>query len=203
MRIRTGRALALGAALAVGASGLAGPSRAGLASAFLSAKMGEPETGRAGGIPLPAITPSEGQDVVYIYRPRAMGFALRGSTFSVDNIKAAVLGYNGCTALLVPPGHHVIKQQWPFDIGFGRADTLAVNWEPGRTYYYKFLINGRAEANVIRMVWSLGEVDEGEGRRGVQDCRFTAPANLDKLTGDEALAPKPQAAGLAGPAAAH
>jgi len=127
--------------------------------------------------------PSDSQSLVYIFRPPAIAWAGRGSNFLIDGVKVVVLGYNGCTAMIVPSGRHKLEQKWPLGIILGGRGSvsLPVEWEGGQSYYYTFNTSFSLPTyQMMEFEWEIHQVDRTYSE-SASKCRFTPPVNLPKI----------------------
>lgn len=128
---------------------------------------------------------SDSQSLVYIFRAPAFALAGRGSIFFIDDVKVVVLGHSGCTLMVVPSGHHILKQRWPLDVSWGRNISAPVDWEVGRTYYYKIDTSVDIGYQTMTFTTDLRAADKIEDATGSKGCRFTPAFDLDKLKASE------------------
>ncbi|WP_222616381.1 DUF2846 domain-containing protein [Undibacterium umbellatum] len=128
-----------------------------------------------------AKAPENGNALVYIYRINTAAFGARDAYFYVDNKNIADLSVEGYTWFHVPAGEHKFEQKWPVDTLAGnpvRAKlqqiftrkaneenanrmTLSegyVNWEAGKTYYYRLATALPSVYPTLTMQWLLQEV---------------------------------------------
>lgn len=127
-----------------------------------------------------AKAPDNGKALIYIYRVKSFALGGRDAYFYVDGKNIADLSVEGYTWFHIPAGEHKFEQRWPVDIPgntnpvtakiiqlFTKSDdgstekrTLQqgyVNWEAGKTYYYRFGTN-LVSTSPMKMEWTLQEI---------------------------------------------
>ncbi|MFZ6760339.1 DUF2846 domain-containing protein [Undibacterium sp. Ji50W] len=142
-----------------------------------------------------APAPAAGQALVYIYRLNTVYGGGRDTYFYVDGKNIADLSVEGYTAFYVPAGEHKFEQKWPADMPQGKTINLwklwtkedpadsakkpglqegAVNWEAGKTYYYRFSAapNGRNQYE-----WILAEITAEQAYPDLKKSKLQKPFN--------------------------
>jgi hypothetical protein len=98
--------------------------------------------------------PVAGKALIYVYRVRGLAFGLRQTWFYVDDVEVGELDGQGYTWAYVPAGVHRLKQEWPIDVTFGRTTDLVVNWEAGKTYYYRL----ETGIGYRKIIWKIARI---------------------------------------------
>ncbi|MFZ6642757.1 DUF2846 domain-containing protein [Undibacterium sp. TC4M20W] len=139
--------------------------------------------------------PAENHARVYIYRVNTFAAGGRDAYFYVDKKNIADLSVEGYTWFHVPAGEHTFRQKWPADIGTssvainlwrwsrqGDSDAVNaknlqegyVNWEAGKTYYYRFHTN---TYGLLGMQWILQEVTAEQALPEIKKNKLQASFN--------------------------
>jgi len=127
-----------------------------------------------------ATAPNAAPATVYFYRiPTAdLSFVLNPAEFFVDGQKVTTRWVQGCTAVELPAGPHVVTEEWGSLSGPTKPVGVHALWKPGQTYYYRVdhdsqLTMGRF-GRAIRTEWRLVIADPLTGAQDVASLHCTA-----------------------------
>jgi Protein of unknown function (DUF2846) len=129
----------------------------------------------------PAPIPESKQSLVYIYRPDTFALGGRDAYFYVDGINISDLSRNGYTWFAAPAGKHVLTQKWPIDISITDKLDLPVNWEPGKTYYYRFTTTATTGYPGLTIHWQFGRVTQEVALEEIQTTKLQPAFGSSKL----------------------
>jgi hypothetical protein len=103
--------------------------------------------------------PAQDQALVYIYRVNTMALGGRGADFYVDDVHVVDLRRNGYTWFHVKAGPHGLVQTWAADLAWKTEKIAqAVDWDAGKTYFYRFDVTGEIAYGAMKWNWTLSEV---------------------------------------------
>ena len=136
--------------------------------------------------PPPPMTLEEGSGdaVVYIYRRHLhTAWLPRGAAVEIDGRRVVKFPYNGCTAVRIPAGDHVVGVSWPpsfmsLDIGGQAPVEVAATLEPGGRHYFYLEVGLRTSTQqyaINEVFWSISQVDFQEAKVPLSKCYFVKP----------------------------
>ena len=123
--------------------------------------------------------PPEGKVLVYLYRTPNAAFAVRNAAFYFDGQQFVDLLPKDYTYIYVKPGHHELRQDWPwwpgdFWLTFKRL-RKPVDLELGKVYYFRFWTDVDIGGTQMDFTWNLDPVPDDTGKTELQGMDFQAP----------------------------
>jgi len=123
--------------------------------------------------------------VVYVFRRQvAPQWTFRDVAVEIDRRRVVKFPYNGCTAVRVPAGRHVVGVSWPpslmeLDIEGKPPVEMVADLEPGGRYYFSFDVELFSTGSQLydELRWSIAEVGFQSAKVPLSKCFFKKPRN--------------------------
>ncbi len=124
--------------------------------------------------------PPSGKVLVYIYRDFNAAFSVRNAAFYIDDKKFADLLPTDYSYVYVTPGHHLLREHWPYWPGdlalmFQNVE-VPLEAKPGETYYYRLSTGVGGAGAGLTVEWNLQQVPADQARSELAG-KHLAPAD--------------------------